>query len=322
VKISFLIPGNEGDVSGGHLYNRAIAKEINAGEHRCELIYAADKESFLEHLKRPHEILLIDAWGLHDIDPEVLQQPFHLLAHHPLALDNTVEGDSEKEIVFWNKAQSIFVTGAEVEKFVRTKTKTSVHLVEPGIDVSFKRLSYPKYPKYLVGLGSFIERKGDLLLLDILKLLPEEVVIHRYGPSFDEVFLHRLKTEIAQNNLQHRFIIHGEISHEEKEKVLQTADIMLFPSLYESFGMAIQESMAYRIPILVSDTPYLRTRFGMNGVVYLGKSPMDWAEEIIRLCFTDEAYIDFTTSCQSTRSFCTWQDSVKILLSAFTPSLN
>lgn len=290
MKISFLIPGNEEDVSGGHLYNRAIAKEINAGEHRCELIYAADKESFLEHLKRPHEILLIDAWGLLDIDPDVLQQPFHLLAHHPLALDNTVEGDSEKEIVFWNKAQSVIVTGDEALHHVKKYTNAAVHLVVPGIDFKVNGRDYPQHPKFIVGLGSFIERKGDLLLLDMLQLLPKEVVVHRYGPTFDQTFLQKIKHEILLHDLHERFIIHGEITQKEKEAVFSKCDLMLFPSQYESFGMAIQEALCYKIPSLVSDLPHLKQRFGNAGVVYMANDAQVWAKKVKKLLDKSQDY--------------------------------
>jgi glycosyltransferase involved in cell wall biosynthesis len=318
MNISFLIPGSEQDISGGHIYNRAIAQAINQGEHRCTIIYASSKDEFIEQLEKTHEVLLIDAWGLHDIEPHTLEQPFHLMVHHPLALDTTVEGDPEKENIFWNKAQSIIVTGEEVETYVRAKTKTPIHLVEPGIDVSFQRKSYPKYPKYLVGLGSFIERKGDLLLLDVLKLLPNEVVIHRYGPTFDKVFLQRLKTEIAQNNLEDRFIIHGEISHEEKLKVLQTADLMLFPSLYESYGMAIQESLAFGVPVLMSDLPHLRGRFGLHGVAYLPNEGAEWAKKIKNLLdkSQDYSYLCSTFTNYST-SWPVWGKQAQKIIKVF-----
>jgi glycosyltransferase involved in cell wall biosynthesis len=277
MKISFVVPGTKSDISGGHIYNREIAKSFNSGTISADLIYGKNKTEIIKILSRQHEVLLIDAWCLHDINPEILKQEFYLLVHHPLELDASLHKSSMYEQLFWNKAKSIIVTGEEVKEYVESKTKIPVSLVIPGTNISKSEKKYHGTPVNIVGFGSYIERKGDLLLLEALKLTNSKIIINRYGPDSDREFLIRLKSKLKESSLSDQFIIHEMVSHEIKQEIFKSADLMVFPTFYESFGMAIQESLSYGIPVLTNDVPGLKNRFGEKGIRYLKPNPHDWA---------------------------------------------
>jgi glycosyltransferase involved in cell wall biosynthesis len=280
MKISFVVPGKESDISGGHIYNREIAKSLNSATISAHLIYGKNKTEIINILSQHHEALLIDAWCLHDINQEVLKQEFYLLVHHPLELDATLHKSSINEQLFWNRAKNIIVTGEEVKEFLESKTTTPVSLVVPGINTSISEKQYLKIPLNIAGFGSFIERKGDLLLLEALKHTKSKIVINRYGPDSDSEFMNRLKSIIIESSLSDQFIIHEMVSHEIKQEIFKYADLMIFPTLYESFGMAIQESLCYGIPVLTNDIPGLKNRFGEKGIRYLEPNPLDWAKAL------------------------------------------
>jgi glycosyltransferase involved in cell wall biosynthesis len=50
----------------------------------------------------------------------------------------------------------------------------------------------------------------------------------------------------------------GFISDDDRNKLYASADIAVFPSLYEPFGIVALEAMALRCPVVVSDTGGLR----------------------------------------------------------------
>jgi glycosyltransferase involved in cell wall biosynthesis len=280
MKISFVVPGTKTDISGGHIYNREIAKSLNSAANSAELIYGKNKTEIINILSLRHEVLLIDAWCLHEIDSEVLKQEFYLLVHHPLELDATLRKSSMNEQLFWNRAKSIIVTGEEVKEYLESKTTTPVSLVVPGIDILISEKQYHRTPVNIAGFGSYIERKGDLLLLEALKHTKSKIVINRYGPDSDVEFLIRLKTNILESSLSDQLILHEMVSHKAKFEIFKSTDLMVFPTLYESFGMAIQESLCYGIPVLTNDIPGLRNRFGESGIRYLKPNPLDWAKAL------------------------------------------
>ena len=65
-------------------------------------------------------------------------------------------------------------------------------------------------------------------------------------------------------------------------------EIFLFASLYEGFGIPLLEALAHRKKCIVSDIPTFR-EIGGESIPYLKtSSPIEWAEKIIELQFSNE----------------------------------
>lgn len=66
--------------------------------------------------------------------------------------------------------------------------------------------------------------------------------------------------------------------------VYREADLLIFPTRYESFGLVVIEAMAAGLPVIVSDAvPAGIVSDGRNGVVVAGHSPSDYAAALRRL---------------------------------------
>jgi glycosyltransferase involved in cell wall biosynthesis len=66
--------------------------------------------------------------------------------------------------------------------------------------------------------------------------------------------------------------------------VYQKADLFLFPTRYESFGMVVMEAMAAGLPIIVSDAIKVDiVQDGRSGAVISGHDPADYAAALRRL---------------------------------------
>ena len=57
---------------------------------------------------------------------------------------------------------------------------------------------------------------------------------------------------IQQHQLSSFIKYHGWVDNERKEKLFQTADIFVHPSIFESFGISILEAMSYQLPIIAT----------------------------------------------------------------------
>jgi glycosyltransferase involved in cell wall biosynthesis len=76
----------------------------------------------------------------------------------------------------------------------------------------------------------------------------------------------------------------GVVAPDQMAEVYRRADVLLFPTRYESFGLVVIEAMAAGLAVIVSDAvpPGIVTD-GRNGVVVAGHDPDDYADALLRL---------------------------------------
>lgn len=296
-KIPFLILGSESDISGGHIYNRKIA------EHICvlELIYKKEEKDFFEFItwysnqrkEGSKKVMLIDGWALHNAQPIPLNIDFYLIVHLPLALYDLSCSGVNKEYSFWETAKGVIVPSEQVATFVRSKTNTKVVCVAPGIELNSARSErsdlLPEKGREkldIVGLGSYVKKKGDELLLKALSEVSYPFKLTRIGSIVDVAYYEYLLSLIEAYRLQGKVQLLPAVSHVDAISILSKSDVAVFPTCYESYGMAIQESIALGIPVLASDLDELRNRFGMVGIKYLERTIESWSLGVNQ-CFNE-----------------------------------
>jgi len=122
-------------------------------------------------------------------------------------------------------------------------------------------------------IGRLVREKGVHLLLEAMSWLSPEfpdvrLVVAGKGPYLDELRDLAGRLWIAEKV---RFI--GFVDDERRNQLFRLADVAVFPSLYEPFGIVALEAMAHGTPLLVADTGGLReiVRHGENGaMMYAG----------------------------------------------------
>ncbi|MGD1852231.1 MAG: glycosyltransferase [Cyanophyceae cyanobacterium] len=109
----------------------------------------------------------------------------------------------------------------------------------------------------LLYMSRIAPKKGRNLLLPALESLASEGVPFRFilagsNPQ-DPVYEQTIDELILQSPwLRDRTKIAGFISGQRKQEILAKADIFVLPSYYENFGLAVAESMAAGIPVVIS----------------------------------------------------------------------
>jgi 1,4-alpha-glucan branching enzyme len=127
--------------------------------------------------------------------------------------------------------------------------------------------------KIVFFVGRMVREKGVQLLLegapDILRHHPDVTfVLAGRGPMLDELRGQAERLGIAERT---RFL--GFVDDARRNALFRLADVAVFPSLYEPFGIVALEAMAFGTPLLVADTGGLReiVRHGENGAtMYTG----------------------------------------------------
>lgn len=139
-----------------------------------------------------------------------------------------------------------------VSQFTANLVKKELGLKEPikviynGIDeAAFRPTGTVKQRKKIKVLfsGNLTKRKGAHWLLPILKKLNSNIeIIYTTGP--------RGKGEVGDHS---RLVNAGRVSYTDMPQLYQSADILLFPTVREGFGLTAAEAMACGLPVVATD---------------------------------------------------------------------
>jgi glycosyltransferase involved in cell wall biosynthesis len=131
----------------------------------------------------------------------------------------------------------------------------------------------------IVFVGSLIPRKGLSLLTGAVQLLTNEnlsISLDVYGPgSFD-------CADISENSIRYR----GLIPFGEAEEFIKDYDVLVLPSLYDGWGVVVNEALNAGVPVICSDNvgaAELVRKFHCGLVFDAGESA-DLARKLRRFC--------------------------------------
>ena len=151
-----------------------------------------------------------------------------------------------------------------------------------------KHFTISKYnlPKnYLLYVGTIEERKNLLTLLQALKELPcEKLVVVGNGRSYKAKCLRF----ITENKLSDRVLFLSGLSLEEMAVIYQSANIMIYPSIFEGFGIPILEALFSRTPIITSEKGCFSEAGGLNSKYINPLSVSDIKKTIIEILNSSE----------------------------------
>jgi glycosyltransferase involved in cell wall biosynthesis len=117
-----------------------------------------------------------------------------------------------------------------------------------------QKLNLPK--KYLLSIGHIENRKNYLNLLKAFKLFSDKNIDYSLiivGSAYDKKTEHVLNQFIKTNNLSTQVQILSNINEKQKFDLYKKAQLFVFPSLYEGFGIPILEAMRARCPFVLSN---------------------------------------------------------------------
>lgn len=120
---------------------------------------------------------------------------------------------------------------------------------KPTNDKELFRNKFQIFKKYLLYVGSIEERKNLITLLEVLKDLPEKkLIVIGDGTSYKKTCVNFIK----DNNLSNRTKILSGLSLNEMASIYQNAEMLIYPSIFEGFGIPILEALYSKIPVITS----------------------------------------------------------------------
>ncbi|WP_236792575.1 glycosyltransferase family 4 protein [Amycolatopsis sp. GM8] len=142
-----------------------------------------------------------------------------------------------------------------------------VHVVPPGTDPA------PLAPgtdgvSGLLCVASITPRKGQDLLVQALARLDEPWHCTLAGPlRRDPAYVDEVRRLIGRHGLGERVELAGPLTGDALENAYAAADLVILPSLAETYGMVITEALARGIPLLATDVAGIAETLGAAGIV-------------------------------------------------------
>ena len=201
---------------------------------------------------------------------------FGVLLHKP----------NERDVVA--KIQNIIAVSLHVKNVISNMTKSKIHIIPNGIDFEdiqnvepHKSIEHPS----ILFIGGLVKLKSADLLIKAIPIIKKSiqnirVFIGGAGPQEKE-----LKNLVKELNIEENVKFLGFVSGDEKYSYYKSADICVFPSVYETFCIVCLEAMACGKPVVASDVggiPFV-VENGKTGFLFERGNVNELAEKVIIL---------------------------------------
>ena len=175
--------------------------------------------------------------------------------------------ESDIEVIYQNCDPSFLIKASEDEK---QKIRIFYNLPE----------------KFLLNVGTIENRKNALLIVKALKELKSDiklVIVGRETP-----YTAQIKDYIKSNRLEGRVYFLKNVPFKDLPIIYQLADIFIYPSEFEGFGIPILEALSSGIPVIGAKGSCLEEAGGSGSFYVNPKDSTELAETINFIFYDDE----------------------------------
>ncbi len=181
-------------------------------------------------------------------------------------------------------AVSEFTKSKILEITQNQNLEKKIRVIYEGSDIKeikSKKTSFKIPEKYFLFVGTIEPRKNLSRLLKAISIIKEKnpevklIVVGKKGWAYKEIF-----GQIPKLNIGENIIITDYISRQELKFLYENTQALVFPSLYEGFGLPILEAIYLKKPVLASDLPVFREVFGDYPLYFNPLNSKDMAEKI------------------------------------------
>lgn len=194
--------------------------------------------------------------------------------------------------VCFAKSRAVITVSAAIRDEAKQRfpaSKAEVIAIHNGVDLPKALEPAPAgdRPFIILYVAKFMPYKGQKRAVDAFELLLNEhpelrgkarLVMH--GFNNDHTYFHALQERIQQGVLQGAVEIRPYGQAKTVADIYRGADLFLFLTRYEGFGLPVVEAQAMDIPVVCTDIPVLR-EVGGDGAAYVDReAPAEVAREL------------------------------------------
>lgn len=187
-----------------------------------------------------------------------------------------------------------------------------------------RRFGISPHHKVLLYVGGIDPRKNVLFLLGVLRELlthaesEERLLLVMAGNYTADDQFPRLKAEISRLSLEEHVRLLGFVPDAELGSLYRAADIFVFPSLYEGFGLPPLEAMRSGVPVVAGNNSSLPEVVGGAGMLCADNQTQSWAEAILQLMASSAHCLEYARRGVLQAEKFSWRSTANKTLQAFS----
>lgn len=177
---------------------------------------------------------------------------------------------------------------------------------------------------YLLFIGRLEERKNIIGIVEAFEILKKKydiphklILVGKFGFGGEKI-----KDRVYASEFKNDIILTGYVSDENKFYLLANADVFLFPTFYEGFGLPILEAQSVGTPVVCSDVSSMPEVCGKESVLVDPEDVSSIAEAIHKLISDEDHKNDIIKKGLANVKKFSWEKCAKevgdILLSSRT----
>jgi glycosyltransferase involved in cell wall biosynthesis len=195
----------------------------------------------------------------------------------------------------------------------------SFRLIDDQVHLARVASKYSLPNQFLLFVGLFGPRKNIAGILQAYAILKKKHhASHHLVMVGERGWRYRTDLELVQRlGLENDVVFPGFVEDEDLPAVYNLADVFIFPSLYEGFGLPVLEAMACGTPVVTSNLSALPEVVGTSGVLVDPRDPEEIALGVHRLLSNSKLASSLVKAGLERSSHFTWENAAEQLMAVF-----
>lgn len=142
--------------------------------------------------------------------------------------------------------------------------------------------------KYIAFLGVLEPRKSVPTLIESFTRIAHDFPDHKLVLAGGDGWgIKEIRESIATSGLSSRIVLPGRLEDNEVGPFLRNADVFVYPSVYEGFGLPVLEAMACGVPVITTNNSSLKEVAG-KGALLVEPNDVNQLSEAMTSMLRDE----------------------------------
>jgi glycosyltransferase involved in cell wall biosynthesis len=169
----------------------------------------------------------------------------------------------------------------------------SFHQAVTSVSRAEIKIKYNLPDKYLLNVGTIEERKNLMLIAKALLRIEH---IHLVVIGKETKYTKTVKNFIEQHNLKDRVHFLQNVPHHDLPAIYQQAEVFIYPSRFEGFGIPIIEALHSEIPVIAANGSCLEEAGGPESIYVSPDDDIDLAAQVKRVIGDSEKRMNMVNS--------------------------
>jgi alpha-1,3-rhamnosyl/mannosyltransferase len=169
--------------------------------------------------------------------------------------------------------------------------------------------------RYILCLGINKPHKNLIFLLEVLHELRTEAKLVLAGKE-DPRYL-QVREEARRLGLDDRVVFLGDVPEQDLPMIYNCAEVFVFPSLYEGFGLPVLEAMACGTPVICSNTSSLPEIVGDAAICLHPQDRGAWVAALTELLENQQLRAELKAKGLARAARFSWQEAARQTMAVY-----